>query len=586
MKKEKKTTVDEVVTNKKPNYSDALDVHLDAFNPDDWLKSWSVSEHLKEEIKRMSKADKEKAFSRGRLAFGTAGIRAKMGPGTQQLNRFVYEQMIVGYVGYVKKFNKNPKILIAHDNRMYGAEFAMACAQVASLMGVEVYLFQDNKLMPTPIVSYVIRRLGLDGAVNITASHNPKQDNGFKAYNKLGCQILPDEAKIIIDNMPDSGTILNIENDLIKVNKNPVPIKYINYDKIVDEYFDEVIDATVLDKSFLSPKAAIKDLPIVFTGFQGTTTELMPRFLKKLGFKKVITVPGQNIISGKFEASPLSNPEDVRAFHLAIQTANDKKATVIFGCDPDGDRMSMGFKKTNRWRFLNGNEMGILFVNYILMHKKFTKIPYILSSQVSTNYIDKIANQYGAKVIRTKTGFKWMCNQIDELEERGNFVCAFEEAIGSLVHTKTRDKDGFGAICLALEIFHWVSEYYVDLHEYLMTNIYEKYGESFSNTVAFTIDSEDWNAEAKKLMEKALHFDPNYKLFDYKIKKIWFNPEADAIEWLLDKNSWIKFRISGTEPKFKIYFCLNDQMIGQLKTAGFENLKIILNTVLAGVKFK
>ncbi|MCQ2748180.1 MAG: hypothetical protein MJ223_02900 [Mycoplasmoidaceae bacterium] len=295
----------------------------------------------------MSEQEKAKAFAGGQLAFGTAGIRAKMGPGPHYMNTFVYKQMMIGYCKHLLAIStKKPSIIIGHDNRIDSDVFAKTCADVATAMGVNAYLMENNKLLPTPILSYAIRKYGLDGGVNITASHNPKEDNGFKAYNKLGAQILPNEAKDIIAMMPPSSDILDL-SEYIKA-RRVGEYRYIPYDELVDSFFDAIIEQVVIDKPFLLPKAPIKNFPIVFTGFHGTTTELMPKLLKRLGFKKVYVYPKHANISGKFEDCPISNPEDPRAFAGVTDYALDMKSTFIIGCDPDGDRMTIGVKKTNR----------------------------------------------------------------------------------------------------------------------------------------------------------------------------------------------------------------------------------------------
>lgn len=560
---------------------------IDARNYENWLKAKQVDQDLKKQIKEMSASERKKAFSQKQLQFGTAGIRAKIGPGTQYLNVFVYQQMAVGYAKYIlqKKFKK-PTVVIGHDNRLYSDKFAKVCAKVLTAYGIDVLMFENNKLMPTPIISYAITRFKAAGGINITASHNPKTDNGFKAYNHLGAQILPPDAQIIVRNMPPSESIL-----FFSIPQNKGAITYINYDKITREYFDVVAKKAIINQEwFFSRKnAAFKRLPIVFTGHHGTTSELMPQFLKFLGFKKVYVVPSQKKIDPDFPGSPISNPEDERSFDAAIRLAEKKGATIIIGCDPDGDRMAIGFRKTNRWRFMNGNEMGIIYTYYGLKYFSYPKKPYILSSWVSTNYVDRIAKAFGAKVIRTKTGFKWMGNLINKYQKTGSLVVAFEEAIGALVHTAAHDKDSFGAVAQALEIYSnpYVNEYALDLHDFLQQEIFDAFGATFARTYSYTIDSRSWLKDAKLMFNRALKISKNrIRLYDYKVQKICFNKRADAIEWILDKDSWIRFRISGTEPKFKVYFCLNDQMIGQLKSAANCNIQYVEKLILKGIKIK
>ncbi len=560
---------------------------LDASKPQTWLKARQVPTELKTQLSNMTKKEQRIAFANKSLSFGTAGVRAKMGPGPHYMNKFTYQQMMIGYCKYVQSVShRRPAIVIGHDNRNNSAEFALECANVAKAMGVDVYLMQDNKLIPTPILSYAIRKYHLQGGVNITASHNPKEDNGFKAYNKLGAQILPDEANIIIKNMPSSKVILDLKRYLKSKSKAKANISYIKYDSLVDNFFDEVIKATVIDRRVLMPNAPIKKFPIVFTGFHGTTSELMPRFLKSIGFKNVYVYPKHEKISGNFEDCPISNPEDEHSFDDVVKFANEKKSTIVIACDPDGDRMAMGFKKTNRWRILNGNEMGIIFSHYILTRKKFgDKTPLIISTHVSTNYIDRIAEKYNCEILRTKTGFKWMANTIDNLPKKYQFVLGFEEAIGALVHNVCRDKDSFGAVLLALEIFNKGNAYFPDLHDYLYDRIYDIYGPTFSHTYSYTIKSANWEKDANKMMFRARHW-KDKKIFDYEIQKIWYEKESDCVVWTLNNDSWIKFRISGTEPKFKVYICFNNEMSGQLKAAAVMNISKIERQILKGFDYK
>lgn len=558
-------------------------IKYNALDFNDWLKCPDVDNDLKTQINKMSKEEKNLAFNGSDLEFGTAGIRAKMGPGVHYLNKFVYQQMTMGYCRHVyKKKRDNQYIVIGHDNRLHSADFAIECAKIANAIGINVYLFEDNKLMPTPIISYAIRKLHCIGGINITASHNPKEDNGFKVYNETGAQILPEQAKQIIKCMPSSKDILNLTNILKPTSKKGC-IKFINYEQITNDFFKEVIDATVINKKFLDKKNLLKKYPIVFTGFHGTTTKLVPKFLKLLGFKKVYVYPKHAKISGDFEDCPISNPEDVNAFNDVVKFANAKKATIVLGCDPDGDRMTIGFKKTNRWRFLNGNELGIIFCHYIFNHKKFDNSPYILSSYVSTNYIDRIAKKYNAKVIRTKTGFKWMCNLIDKLEKNSKLVLAFEEAIGSLTHTVCRDKDCFGAICLALEVLSFVSMWFVDLHDYLQIRIFSLYGATYSQTLSYVIKSNNWQNEGNAMLKKALKYSEK-NICDYKIKSISFEKQSNSVKWQLNDESWIKFRLSGTEPKFKIYLNINGKILGQLKSVAKDAISIIENKLINNSK--
>lgn len=558
--------------------------NLDATLFSSWQKNKSLSNDLKTQLEELTPEEQKEAFASKPLEFGTAGIRAKMGPGIHYLNKYVYRQIMVGYCKYIlSKGYKRPSIFIAHDNRTNSDKFAMACAEIATQMGITVYLPQENRLLPTPILSYAIRKYKLHGGVNITASHNPKQDNGFKAYNIKGAQVLPEEADIIVKNMPSSKEIFDLSAYFHK--GKPSEIKYVVYKELTEQFFDDVIKTVTIDKPFLTPKAPIKNMPIVFTGFHGTTTKLLPKFLDRLGFKKIYTYPQHANISGLFEDCPISNPEDEKAFVDVIKYANQVRSTIIIGIDPDGDRMVLGFKKTNRWRFLKGNEMGIIFAHYILNRKRFVdKKPLIITTHVSTSYVDRIAKQNNADVIRTKTGFKWLGNMLDKLPEKYEFILGFEEAIGALVHPLCRDKDAFGSVCLALEILNRGNAYFPDLHDYLCDRIYDIYQPTFTQTYSYTITSHNWKDDARKMMHRALHIRER-KIFDYQIEKVWYEKTSDCVVWTLDKDSWIKFRVSGTEPKFKVYLNFNNEMAGQLKAAAVMNITKIEAYVLKGFKY-
>lgn len=553
---------------------------LDATNPNSWKNATFVPQELKDEIKKMNAAQLKKAFSKKLLAFGTAGVRGKMGAGTQQLNKFVYQQLAIGYCKYVLHNKKHPTIMIVHDNRLHSDEFALECANVAIKMGVNVFLVEDNILLPTPILSYAIRRYGYDGGINVTASHNPKEDNGFKAYNNKGGQLMPKDAEMIIRFLPDSHEILSLDK-YMKAKKHG-EIHYLKYYPLVDEFFKTIIKKVNIDKTFLLPKAPIKRMPIIFTGFHGTTTDLVPRMLRSIGFKKVFVYPKHADVSPDFAHCITSNPEDPKAFLEPIKFATKKKATLIIACDPDGDRMAMAFKKTNRWRVLNGNEMGIIFSHYILNRRQYKKTkPVIITTHVSTGMADRIAKRYNAEVIRTRTGFKWMADQMDRLTTKQSFVIAFEEAIGALLHDACRDKDAFGAILLALEIYDQGNAYFPDLHDYLHDRIFDIYGATYTGTFSYKIQSSHWQDDVKTMMNRAKGWKER-KIFDYEIKKIHFEKESDCVVWTLNKDSWIKFRVSGTEPKFKVYLNLNNQMAGQLSASATVNIGKIEKTILRG----
>lgn len=508
-----------------------------------WMKSSKISVHAKDYIIKMDNNEMNDAFTTTKMKFGTAGIRQIMGPGTNRMNSFTYQQMAHGYAQYIlANNNKNPTVVIGHDNRTNADMFSLICARVLSSFGIKVYLYNENKLMPTPIISFTIRHLNLDGGIIVTASHNPKNYLGFKAYNNSGAQILPDEANYIEQQMPDPLSIL--ENDY-KYDESL--IEYLD-DSIVTDYYEAAKSALI----FTDPNED-KAHPIVFTAHHGTASTKLPEFLKTLGYSHVISVKQQCVPDANFTYSKSSNPEDPISFKLSEEYAKAAKADIMLGVDPDADRLAVVVKHNGAWRYLTGNEMGTIFTYYVLKNKEFTKTPFVVSTFVSTYLIDRIAAKYNANVYRVGTGFKWHGNLMNQKVDTEDFVVAFEEAIGSLNSTINRDKDSFQAAALALEIYDHYKIQDMTLVDVLEKEIYPEFGFWAGGTISYTFKSFHWKAEMDK---KLAQFGAmkNFYIGDCQVFTNKWNKEADALEWMLQDGMWIKFRKSGTEPKFKIYY--------------------------------
>lgn len=508
-----------------------------------WLKSSKISTQSKKYIMNLTKKEMDDSFTENKMSFGTAGIREIMGPGTNRINSFTYQQMAHGYAQYIlKRHSDNPSVVIGHDNRMNADMFALVCAKVLTSFGIKVFLFKNNELMPTPIISYTIKHLGLNGGIIVTASHNPKNYLGFKAYNETGGQIMVDEAHEIEQYMPENSEILDknyISDDSL--------ISYLD-DQIVSDYFKAarscLINTNIEEE---------KNEPIVFTAHHGTASYLMPSFLETLGYKNVILAKQQCVPDSNFTYSLCSNPEDPTSFELAEKYASKANSNIMLGVDPDADRLAVVVKHNNGWRYLTGNEMGIIFTYYVLSNKKFNKQPFIVSTYVSTYLIDAIASHYGAKVYRTGTGFKWLGNKVTERENKEDFVVAFEEAIGSLNSTINKDKDSFQAAALALEIYNLYAKKGMTLIDLLEKEIYPNFGYWSGGTISYTFKTLNWKEEMEQKMNyfKSLE---NIDINGIQVVSNKWNQEADALEWDLGNGMWIKFRKSGTEPKFKIYY--------------------------------
>ena len=531
-----------------------------------WVQSHKISNEYKKYILEMSEDDINRFFTDDKMTFGTAGIRATMGPGTNQINTFTYQQMAEGFARWLLLTKENPSVVVAHDNRKNADFYSKVVAKVLTSFGIKVIFFPNNELKATPITSYAIRMAKADGGIIITASHNPKNYLGFKVYNSFGAQILPDDADKIVALMPENNTILDneyaINNDLIEYFDN----------SITESYFKDATKCLIhtdVDKE--------KIFPIIFTAHHGTASHDLPNFLNTLGYKNVIKVEQQCVPDSNFTYSPISNPEDKRSFELSLKYAEKNKSDIMLAVDPDSDRLAVAVLHDNKWKYLTGNEMGIIFTHYVLKNKTFTKEPFIISTYVSTYYIDKIAKEFDAKVFRTATGFKWVGNVLEQYYQQQDFVVGFEEAIGSLNSDIGRDKDGFQAAALALEVYDECRMHDKTLIDYL-NDIFNEYGAWAGETVSYLIEAPNWKETMSARMDYFAKM-KNKNILNLKILENKYNKKADALEWILEDGMWIKFRMSGTEPKFKVYFNLYGETVEEANRL-LDALKLEIDIIL------
>lgn len=507
-----------------------------------WLESFLMTNEEKEEMKNYSFEQIEHYFSEESLKFGTAGIRATMGPGTNQLNKFVYRQLTEGYAKFIINRKTNASIIVAHDNRKNSDKFAFECAKVLTSFGIKAILFENNKLLATPIVSYFIRKFNLDGGIIVTASHNPKNYNGFKVYNSTGGQVIEDEAKEIESYFPKNNTILDntyiFDEDMIS---------FINEDSIL-EYFRDAKKCLI--KTIPEEE---KSFPIIFTAHHGTASYELPNFLNSLGYSNIISVTEQCYPDPNFTNSNSSNPEEKNSFDLAKEYAERTNAKIILGVDPDADRLAVVIKDNeDNWNYMSGNEMGLLFTNYVLNNKNFSKEKFLVTTYVSTNLIDKIALSNNIFVIKTGTGFKWLAKAVEENYQDKEFIVAFEEAIGSLNSTINRDKDGFQAAALALEMFNEYSKEDKTFIDVLEKEIYPKYGYWSGKTISYTINDLNWRQKAEEIVNYFKDFKEN-PIPELKFVESRWNYIANCLELIYENDNTIRLRLSGTEPKYKFY---------------------------------
>lgn len=517
-----------------------------------WLNSVNVSEDIKLEMKKMSPKDIEYSFSDEPLVFGTAGYRNKIGPGNKYMNIFTYQQLAIAYATFIKRRfykksdqkNKKPRVVVGHDNRKGNIEFTNAVVNALTNCGIEVLIYKDNQPMFTPIISYTIRKLKLDGGINITASHNPKEYNGFKVYNSNGGQLLPHECNMVSSFIPSW-------EDNLKFNYTTIPnMVSLVQQSVINSYLNSITNTLIHNQSKFK-----NDDPIIFTAHHGVGCEIAADYLRSLGHN-IIDVNEQNFYDSDFINSPLPNPEDSDSFKKSIEIASKNKSNIAIALDPDGDRFAIAIRHNKKWRYLNGNETGVLLTYYLLNYmKKDERVPIVISTHVSNNLINKIAEDHSAIILRTGTGFKYIAKAIDEIDENGKFVIGFEEAIGSCTNQEIRDKDGLSTAAIVLDMVDFYKSKNMDLIDVLEKRIFPAYGQWYSETVSIKINGTNWKEEAMKIEERAMNLRIK-KVGKLPIKDILWNEDGECIEWVIDDDSWIKFRISGTEPKFKIYLNL------------------------------
>ncbi len=521
-----------------------------------WMKSPNVSQEMKQEMKQMSADQIEASFKEEPLKFGTAGYRAPVGPGPMFLNEFTYQQLAVAYAKFIL-FNfeaqdpaakkKMPRVLIAHDNRRNGRDISVLVGNVLSAHGIEVYYPYNNMCIATPMVSFIVREYGLDGAINITASHNPKEFNGFKAYNRTGAQVTVKEAEMITEFLPDTYT-----NITKKYNPNIKNIYFLGTSWMKGYY--KSIDTTL---NITDHSRCINKDPIVITTHHGAASTLIEKYLSTRGHN-VVLVPSQCYEDPEFTNSPVMNPEDPISFKAAIELADKIKSKLCLGLDPDGDRIAVAIKHKNEWYYLNGNEVGILVTYYLMTNKDFGGlVPVLVSTYVSTSLVNEIVGRENGLVMRTATGFKNIAQAMEHIDlGKCDYVLGFEESIGMNTSLATREKDGIAASALILEMVDFYKHHGFDLIDILENRVYPIYGLWYGETVSIKIPGANWKNKTKALEKKALTIKKGTKLGNFTIKNVFWNSAGECIEWDLGNDSWIKFRVSGTEPKFKIYYNL------------------------------
>lgn len=525
---------------------------------DNW-KQQTLPKHLRIQLDKMSKSEIEEAFTTT-LEFGTAGMRGITGVGTGRINEIIIMKATVAFIKYLKStFSQKDLtrgIVIAHDNRHFSVEFTILTAKTLAKHNIPVFLFKDNDLRPTPVLSYSIRKINAIAGIVITASHNPPEYNGYKIYDQYGCQFLPEVTNVIGHNMEQLPDDFQLEfpynKDLIKEVPIAVETNYRNDIKALQFYGD----------------VKKRNMKIVFSNLHGTSLKWVPPILEQCGYE-VIIVKEQASYDPDFKGVISPNPEVQPTFDLAIKYAKKHDAQLVILNDPDADRIGIAVQHQGQYVLLTGNETAPILLEYLLSHyqknKTMPKNPVMYNTFVTSNLSDVVAKSYGCQIIKTLTGFKWIgAEMLKEKARNLNFVFGFEEAYGYVIKDITRDKDGIqSAMVVAEAAWHYLQSQKTLIN--VLEDIYEKFGYYYCYTVNLVLQGPKGQAEINGMLEtlrvsniSSLHNIKIEKIEDYE-QGLYGMPGQNLLKFYFSDGSWFAVRPSGTEPKIKFYFVCVDK---------------------------
>lgn len=533
----------------------------------EWIESSYFDEETKLELRNISDDEveiKERFYKN--LEFGTGGLRGIIGAGTNRINIYTVRKATRGICRYIdKKFGEEGKkrgVVIAHDSRRMSREFCEEAAATLAAHGVKAFVF--NSLRATPILSFATRYLNCQMGIVITASHNPKEYNGYKVYSSYGGQICVDEANEIINEINSIEDLSSINRDEFESYVESGMITILSDD--VDNAFNEEVMKQLRDKDMVKENG--DKLRIIYTPIHGTGNIPVRRALKDSGFTDVTVVKEQELPDSEFSTVEYPNPEERDVFNIAIEMAKESNADLIIGTDPDCDRVGIVVRDNNgEYIVLNGNQTGAIIVNYLFTKmKEEENIPEnatIVKTIVTSELGAEIAKYYGAEAIDTLTGFKFIGEKIHEYEDFGsitkNFVVGYEESYGYLIGTHSRDKDAVVSSLIISEAALYYKLKGMSLYDVLL-EIYEKFGYYKETLKSITLKGIDGIEKIAEIMKSFREDDiasiagiKVEKLLDYK-KGVDGLPKSDVLKFILEDKSWIAIRPSGTEPKIKFYF--------------------------------
>ena len=539
-----------------------------------WLASSVYDDDTKAQIRAMldneDKTELVDAFYQT-LEFGTGGLRGIMGPGTNRMNKYIVAMATQGFANYINKAypEGGKSVVVGHDCRNNGRMFAETVANIFSANGIKVYLFES--LRPTPEVSFAIRHLGAVAGVNVTASHNPKEYNGYKAYWQDGAQVIAPHDKGIIDE------VNKVAIEDVKFEGNPDLIKIIGGELDYDYMLavrEARIDAEVIKRQ--------ENLNIVYSPMHGAGRVVTPLCLRSWGFKNINVVPEQMVIDGNFSTVVSPNPENAEAMTLGMKWGTKLNADLVIASDPDADRLAIVCRDPKgEWIIINGNQTCMMFCYYIIKNKialgQLKPTDFLVKTIVTTEVIAEIAKKNNVELRDCYTGFKWIAREIAISEGKQKYIGGGEESFGFLPYDKVRDKDAPAAICLICEIAAWAKDQGKTLFD-LLIDIYKEYGFSYEHTVNVVRPGKTGADEIKQMMvdfrgAKAPKDIAGSKIVCTKdfqaltatdaegnVTKLDMPATSNVLQWFCEDGTKVSVRPSGTEPKIKFYLEVKGQI--------------------------
>ncbi len=554
---------------------------------EEWLNNEYFDDKTREELLSI-KEDENEIEDRfyQKLKFGTAGLRGKIGAGTNRMNKYTVSLATQGLADTILSYGDEAAqrgVAISHDVRHKSREFAEITASVLAANGIKVYIHKD--ITPTPVLSYTIRKLNTISGVMITASHNPKEYNGYKAYWEEGSQILDNIANQILDNIEKIGDYSNVKIIDFDEGVNSGLIEILD-EKIIDEYISDVLNLTIEDENI------DKSVKVVYSPLNGTGNKLVRRILQERGFENIYIVKEQENPDPDFTTVGYPNPEDPKAFKYAEALGKEKGAELLIATDPDADRTALEvLNKDGEYQFLTGNEIGSLLTYYILsrLHERgeMPENPAIVKSIVTSDLPDKIAKKYNVDSLNVLTGFKNIyapANEWDENNEK-TFVFGFEESIGYSYGSKVRDKDAISSAMMIVEMaayFKAQGKSLLDVQE----GLFNEFGYHGAKLISIVLEGLDGQKLISRIMKefrenpiKEIGGHELVEVIDYQNDKTGL-PKSDVMKYILSDGSWYVLRPSGTEPKIKLYIYSN----ADTKEAGDDMVNEIFDTANNKIK--